>query len=119
MTLSDHLTPNQLKELHAELEAELQMLRRRVQRAATAGRPVELDQTSVGRLSHMDALQNQGLAAGAHARAPVQLAQVVDALARMEAGRYGFCHTCSRPIPYEQLSVMPEARECRPRSRGS
>ena len=119
MPSSGNLTASQLEELRTALEAERQMLLRRVERAARAGQPVQLDQTSVGRLSRMDALQNQGLAAGAHARAPVQLAQVVDALARLEAGTYGFCHTCSRPIPYERLIVIPEARECRTCSRES
>lgn len=105
------LTPAQLESLRLELQQEAELLQRRIQRASAAG-PVALDQTAVGRLSRMDALQNQGLAAGAHERAQVELAQVIDAMARLDAGTYGVCHTCSRPIAYERLSVMPEARDC-------
>ena len=117
MTSASGLTPAQREELRLELEREVELLQRRIQRARAAGKPVELDQTTVGRLSRMDTLQNQGLAAGAHARAHLELSQVLDALARLEAGTYGLCQTCGRQIPYERLSVMPEARECQACSR--
>lgn len=113
------LTQAQLAELREDLESERVLLERRVARAAAVGRPVELDQTSVGRLSRMDALQNQGLAAGAQARAQIELVQVLDALSRIDAGTYGYCHGCQQPIGYERLSVMPEARDCAACSRRS
>ena len=117
MTPPSALTTAQREELRIDLEREVELLQRRIQRSTAAGQPVELDQTAVGRLSRMDALQNQGLAAGAQARAQLELAQVLDALARLEAGTYGLCQTCSRPIPYERLCVMPEARDCQVCSR--
>ena len=117
MTSTPTLTIAQREELRTELERELEILQQRVQRGTAAGRPVELDQTAVGRLSRMDAIQNQGLAAGTRARAQLELAQVLDALARLDAGTYGLCQTCSRAIPYERLCVMPEARECQGCSR--
>jgi DnaK suppressor protein len=71
-----------------------------------------LDQTAVGRLSRMDALMNQGLAQGSDARTVKELALVEEALARIEAGTYGFCQTCTHPIPYDRLAVLPETRNC-------
>lgn len=41
-----------------------------------------------------------------------ELRQVDDALARMDAGTYGICANCSRPIPAARLEVRPFAEHC-------
>jgi DnaK suppressor protein len=40
------------------------------------------------------------------------LAEVNDALARIENGTYGRCENCHRPIPKERLEAVPYARYC-------
>ncbi|MFN2316262.1 MAG: TraR/DksA family transcriptional regulator [Gemmatimonadales bacterium] len=86
-------------------------------RSRAAG-AVALDQTSVGRLSRMDALMNQGLAQASEARSEVDLALVRDALSRLEQGTYGRCQECSGAVPYDRLIVMPETRTCARCGRG-
>jgi DnaK suppressor protein len=41
-----------------------------------------------------------------------RLADVEAALARREAGSYGSCETCGRPIAPERLAARPAARTC-------
>lgn len=41
-----------------------------------------------------------------------QLDEVNAALGRLEAGTYGVCERCSRPIPLARLRAMPSARYC-------
>ncbi|WP_223623878.1 TraR/DksA C4-type zinc finger protein [Microbacterium sp. EST19A] len=41
-----------------------------------------------------------------------ELGQVDDALVRMDAGTYGVCANCGRPIPSERLEVRPFAVHC-------
>ncbi len=41
-----------------------------------------------------------------------RLADVDDALSRVEAGEYGTCATCRRPIAPERLAARPSARTC-------
>lgn len=41
-----------------------------------------------------------------------ELQQVDDALARMDAGTYGICASCGRPIPDGRLEVRPFAEYC-------
>jgi len=36
----------------------------------------------------------------------------VQALERLEEGRYGICTSCGGAIPFERLFVFPEAPEC-------
>ena len=40
------------------------------------------------------------------------LAQVDRALARIEAGEYGICTNCGKPIGDERLAAMPAADKC-------
>ena len=41
-----------------------------------------------------------------------RLADVEAALVRREAGAYGSCETCGRPIAAERLAARPAARTC-------
>lgn len=41
-----------------------------------------------------------------------ELRQVDDALSRMDAGTYGICASCGRPIPPARLEVRPFALHC-------
>jgi len=75
-------------------------------------RPVELDQTAVGRLSRIDSLQNQGLTKNLREREQVKLALLGDAMRKMESGGYGTCDGCGGQIPFERLFVFPEAPVC-------
>lgn len=40
------------------------------------------------------------------------LAEIDEALARIDAGTYGTCTTCTEPIAPERLEVRPVARTC-------
>ncbi|MDJ0358017.1 TraR/DksA C4-type zinc finger protein [Paenarthrobacter sp. PH39-S1] len=46
------------------------------------------------------------------ADAETQLAELLEAQARLERGTYGSCERCGKPIPPERLEVRPEARFC-------
>lgn len=46
------------------------------------------------------------------ASARMVLADVEAALARMDAGTYGRCHLCRRPVERERLLIVPQARYC-------
>ena len=41
-----------------------------------------------------------------------QLREVEDALARLEAGTYGTCSMCGKPIPEERLEAVPWTTLC-------
>jgi DnaK suppressor protein len=41
-----------------------------------------------------------------------RLADVEAALARRDAGTYGICESCGRPIAAERLAARPSARTC-------
>ena len=106
------LSSEQTAELRRVLERELASLQRSMAISSEALKPVELDQTAVGRLSRMDSLQNQGMTRNLHEREQAKLAKVQAALARIEGGTFGTCIVCESPLPYGRLLVFPEAESC-------
>ena len=72
---------------------------------------VELD-TAIGRLSRMDAMQNQQMALELRRRQENQLLRIKNALKRMDQGRYGLCGKCKQPIAEERLEISPDTVVC-------
>ncbi|SEK47895.1 transcriptional regulator, TraR/DksA family [Roseovarius azorensis] len=73
---------------------------------------VELDQQAIGRLSRMDALQNQEMAKAGHARRQAQRRRLIAALARLDEGEYGYCEDCGEAIAEGRLALDPAATRC-------
>lgn len=86
----------------------------RAAEAATAGdrAPVELDQQSVGRLSRMDAMQQQAMASAQSRRRAGRLRAIEAALKRIETDDFGWCETCGEAIPPGRLDLDPCAPRC-------
>ena len=110
----NHLTEGQISELRAELERQLAKLERSMALTDEASRPVQLDQTAVGRLSRMDSLQSQGMAKSLRERESMRLALIREAIQRMETGEYGVCTACGTEVAFERLMVFPESATCTP-----
>lgn len=106
------LTDAELAELRQELEREITRLERDMRGTKQDSQPVQLDQGSVGRVSRIDAIQNQLMSASAYGRDQARYAALIQARARMDNGTYGKCGRCGRPIPYGRLLVLPESANC-------
>lgn len=98
--------------MRRRLEEERESLRERSDHSEEARRPVTLDQPSVGRLSRMDALQDQAMALATEERRQVRRQQIDAALERMESGEYGFCVFCGEPIARRRLELDPASPAC-------
>ena len=108
----------QLEEIRRELLRRLARLERSLKISGESARPRDLEQDTVGRLSRIDALQNQGLTQNLEERERAQLNQIVEALRRLEDGTYGSCGACGRAIPFERLLIFPETLSCSSCARG-
>lgn len=75
--------------------------------------PVELDQQSVGRLSRMDALQQQAMATAQENRRRARIRALDAAIRRIETGDFGWCDACGEAIGAGRLDLDPAVMRCR------
>lgn len=73
---------------------------------------VELDQTRVGRLSRMDAIQHKEMAMETGRRRKAELRRIAAAFARIEDGGFGWCLKCGEPVGRKRLELDPSTALC-------
>lgn len=73
---------------------------------------VELQQDSVGRLSRMDALQQQAMAQAQERRRTAERARIKAALDRIDEGEWGYCVRCGEEIAEKRLHHDPSVAVC-------
>ncbi|MEM8760008.1 MAG: TraR/DksA C4-type zinc finger protein [Pseudomonadota bacterium] len=88
------------------------------QATAEDRKPVELDQQSVGRLSRMDAMQVQAMAAAQSRRRAAERARLRAALDRIADGTFGECMECGEDIAARRLELDPGQTLCIDCARG-
>ncbi len=74
--------------------------------------PVELDQARVGRLSRMDAMQQQAMSQAADRLLDVERQRIQTALSRIESEEYGYCILCDEEIAEKRLQFDPSLLTC-------
>lgn len=107
----DELTAEQVEELRAALLGLREELERLLDTTREGTRPVDLDEP-IGRLTRMDAIQQQSMSAANRREHDLRLRLVRQALDAMERERYGLCLKCEDPIGYPRLSARPESPFC-------
>lgn len=80
--------------------------------AAAEASTVELDQTSVGRLSRMDAMQQQAMAQERQQRLRQRQRQLLAAQDRLAKGAFGRCCECDEDIDPARLQQDPAVVFC-------
>ena len=73
---------------------------------------VELDQQSVGRLSRMDAMQQQAMAEAQERTRKLDLQRIELAERRLKDDEYGYCSECGDEIADGRLKIDPMAERC-------
>lgn len=94
------------------LQQRLDELQRQIQGEESRDQAVELDQSKVGRLSRMDALQQQAMLDATHARTQHECIRLQRALQRLYSGDYGWCSQCDEAIAVARLEIDPAAQLC-------
>ena len=73
---------------------------------------VTLQQDSVGRLSRMDAMQQQAMAQAQERRRAQERVRIKAALERLDEGEWGYCTVCGEPIALKRLEHDPSVATC-------
>jgi RNA polymerase-binding transcription factor DksA len=109
--MSEHagLTADALASVRAELEQEREQLSAQLRELGRDESSLTFDDNFADS-GQVAAEQGENLALAAQLRD--QLDDVEAALARLDAGTYGTCEVCGRPIGEARLEVMPATRFC-------
>jgi len=101
-----------IRDLRSVLLAERKKMLHDTDLTTSDRQAVELDQSSVGRLSRMDALQIQAMQMETERRRDIELKRIDAALKRMDEGDYGYCTVCDEEIQPERLNMNPAVPTC-------
>ena len=77
-----------------------------------AAKIVVLDQSSVGRLSRMDAMQAQAMSRESNRRREIKMKRIESALQRIDKDEFGYCMRCEEDIDPKRLEFDPSALLC-------
>lgn len=94
------------------LRARLEEIRAAMETRKEGASPVELDQSRVGRVSRMDAMQQQAMAKAAERLAAAEKIRIQKALDRIQSGEYGYCTHCDEEIAEKRLDFDPSVMFC-------
>lgn len=108
----DALTNEQIELFRKALLENRKVLLKTVESENDSSKTVELDQSKVGRLSRMDALQGQAMTRETKHRHEEGLRNISAALSRIESGDYGYCAKCDELISIARLEVDPAMTLC-------
>ncbi len=109
---NEELNAAELQQLTVLLEALKQTLEQQLKQIEASSQPVTLDQQSVGRVSRIDAIQQQQMAVANRQQLMQQFNAINISLKRIQADEYGFCLECAEPIGFARLQVQPYAAYC-------
>ena len=107
----EDLTEQQIVELQDRLTTLRVELKGLLASTREGTRPVSLDEP-IGRLTRLDAMQQQSMSAANRQQAELRLRQVEQALGLVRNGDYGLCRRCDESIGHARLSARPESPYC-------
>ena len=105
------LTPDERDELYHDLLDDRLRLEDHLRLTKEGSKPVELS-TPIGRLSRMDAMQQQEMTKAGRSPLEGKLLQIRTSLEAYQKGNYGYCRSCEESIGYRRLKARPEAPFC-------
>ena len=108
----NNLNNSQLHTLHQILLELQEHLTQSLDQTASSATTVTLDQQRFGRVSRIDAIQQQHMAQAGEHQIRLKLKQVMAALLAIDEDEYGLCRSCDSPIGYLRLEVRPETPLC-------
>ncbi len=114
MNLNDYYSRMDDQQISRTLAQLRQSLLDDLERGAMGSETVALEQNKVGRLSRMDALQQQAMHKASQSLIRKRLVQIEKAMNALDAGEYGYCEACGDQISDARLQVRPESLMCVP-----
>lgn len=102
------LTPEQWKEF---IEKEIQSTLKKVDMYRDLAKPLA-PENAIGRVSRMDAINNQSTMNAALKQAELKLEKLELVLQKIGSNDFGICLKCHQTIPPQRIILMPQSQLC-------
>lgn len=106
------LTNDEKQQLKCLIEKKLDEQQTLLELAIESSKPVELDQALVGRVSRIDAIQQQEIAQQGLTRIRQMQNRLNRAMNQLDSEDFGYCQVCGEEIGLPRLVVKPESLRC-------
>jgi len=97
--------------LKETVNEKIEMLEKELEMMSDAVQPIAPDD-SIGRVSRMDAINNQAVAKAAYNDKQTLLSRLKLSLTVIDKENYGSCAKCNRDIPIKRLMSIPYSNLC-------
>lgn len=98
-------------ELKKKIQDEILKTEQVIEKYTEMTNPVTPD-VSIGRLSRLDAINNNSVTESALRQAKEKLGKLKYALSNIDAPDFGLCKRCNQPIPFGRILLRPEIPYC-------
>ncbi|MDP7742996.1 MAG: hypothetical protein QGF67_16265 [Lentisphaeria bacterium] len=105
------MNPAERQELRRGIDQQIAEVRAEIEALGESASPVAPD-NAIGRVSRMDAINNQAINEGSLGRARERLEQLESALARVDQPDFGTGVMCLQPIAPARLTYLPDSTLC-------
>lgn len=107
-----NLSSSQKQQLKIMIKEQMSDLESRLVMTAESSKTVELDQALAGRISRIDAIQQQKIAQAGLNRAKANLIKLTRTLQQIDSEGFGYCQECGEAIGMARLQIKPESSFC-------
>ena len=105
------MTETEKNNLRTEISKRINSIEEQIIELKELTKPIEPD-CAIGRVSRMDAINNQSINTNALQKKLIQREGLVAALDNMNQSSFGVCIRCGKNIPMGRILLMPESRRC-------
>ncbi|MEO9869235.1 TraR/DksA C4-type zinc finger protein [Ekhidna sp.] len=101
----------EVDEIRKKIEEEITKTQNLIDDYKEQSKPVSLD-SSIGRISRMDAINNKSITESALRQAEGKLSKLHQAFDNIDKPDFGKCIRCNQTIPIGRILLMPESNKC-------
>ncbi len=105
------MTDKQLDDIRNKIREEITKTELMIEEYKENSKPVALE-SSIGRISRMDAINNKSITEAALQNAELKLSKLINMLPRVGTEDFGLCAKCKSEIPVMRILLMPQSRFC-------
>ncbi len=105
------MTPEEKQDIRVEIEKRIEEAEQSLDTLREQTKPVP-PSVAIGRLTRMDAIQQQKMAVANLKASEVLISKLKKALEKLEEDDFGVCASCGKTIPLGRILAVPEAKVC-------